>query len=100
MIGHDGAALTRVSLAGETNVLTRKWYGKMTKGLGTVTVELDLATIGANTSLAPADVKIGISNSAAFTFTSWISATSVSGGVATFTGIPLYNKYITFSAAP
>lgn len=98
MIGHDGGALTKISLGGETNVLTRKWYAKMTKGLGTINMELDLATVGANPLSLPANVKIGVSNSPAFTLTNWISATSVVGGVAYFTGIPLYNKYFTFSA--
>jgi hypothetical protein len=100
IIGHDGAAITRITLAGESNVLTRKWLAKMAKGLGTVSMELDLATIGANTALPASNVKIGISHSPAFTNTKWIEATSVVAGVAYFSGIPLYDKYFTFSAAP
>jgi hypothetical protein len=100
IIGHDGAATTRIALAGESNVLTRKWLAKMTKGLGTISIELDLATIGANTALPASNVKIGISHSTAFTNTKWIQATSVIAGVAYFSGIPLYDKYFTFSAAP
>lgn len=100
IIGHDGAALTRIALGGQTNVLTRKWFAKMTGGVGTINLELDLATIGANPALAPADVKIGISNTSGLTNVYWISATSIVAGVATFEGIPLYDKYFTFSAAP
>lgn len=100
VIGHDSASLTRVTLAGQSNVLTRKWYAEMTGGVGTVKLELDLATIGANTSLSPSDDKIGISNSPLFTNTYWLEATNVVGGVATFDGVSLYDKYFTFSAAP
>ena len=100
IVGHDGGALTRITLAGQTNVLTRKWFAKMHKGIGTISMELDLATIGANTGLSASNVKIGVSNSPTFANTKWIEATSVVAGVAYFTGIPLYDRYFTFSAAP
>ena len=68
--------------------------------MGTVDVELDLANVGANTGAVPSAVKIVISNSPAFTNPYFIEATSIVGGIALFEGIPLYNKYYTFSAAP
>ena len=62
-------------------------------------MELDLSAIGANTNLPASDVKIGISNFANFTNTHWIEATSVINRMAKFTGLPLHDKYFTFSAA-
>lgn len=96
--GHDGGALTRTTVFGETNVLTRKYYAEQTGGVGTINLELNLAEIGANTSLAPNQVKMLISNSSAFTDTYVLEATSISGGIAYFTGVPLTDRYFTFKA--
>lgn len=98
--GHNGGGFVRTTLNGDANVLTQKWFAKMTGNVGTVNVELDLANVGANTGAAPNTVKIIVSNNPAFTNPYFIEATSVIGGVALFEGIPLYNKYYTFSAAP
>ncbi len=98
--GHDNGSLARITVGGQNNTLTRKWYAEMTGGVGTVSIELDLVTIGANTGAATANVKIGISNSPALTNIRWMEAISVASGVATFTGVDLYDKYYTFSAAP
>ena len=98
--GHDGGALTRITLFGETNVLNRKYYAEQTGGTGTVNLELNLAEIGANTSLPANQVKILISNTASFTNTFILEATSVSGGIAYFQGVPLTDRYFTFKAAP
>lgn len=95
--GHNGGSMARVSLAGETNVLTRKWYSEHTGGVGTINLELDLAEMGVGTTPAAANVKILIANNPAFNNTHVIQATSVVGGIAYFTGIPLYDKYFTFS---
>ncbi|MDB4088769.1 hypothetical protein N9544_04005 [Flavobacteriales bacterium] len=98
--GHDGGGFTRITLNGDANVITQKWLAKMTGNVGTVDVELDSANISANTGAAPSTVKIVVSDSPAFTNPHFIEATSVVGGIALFEGIPLYNKYYTFSAAP
>ncbi|MEN8927853.1 MAG: hypothetical protein ABF242_07850 [Flavobacteriales bacterium] len=100
LIGHDNGALTRINFAGQTNVLTRKWYAEMTGGVGTVNLELDLAEVGGNTSSLPVNVKIGISNSATLANIHWVEAISVTSGIAQFEGINLYDKYFTFSVAP
>lgn len=98
--GHDAGGLTRTTLYGEANVLTRKYYAEQTGGTGTINLELNLAEIGANTSLLPNQVKILISNEASFSNIYILEATSVSGGIAYFTGVPLMDKYFTFKAAP
>lgn len=98
--GHNGAGFARVTLNGDPNVLTQKWFADMTGDVGTVNVELDLANVGANPAAAPANVKIVVANNPAFVNPYFIEATSVVGGIAYFQGIPLYDKYYTFSAAP
>ena len=98
--GHDNGGLARTTIAGDANVLTQIWYAEMTGDAGTVNMELDLADVGANTTPAPADVKILIADNPAFNNVHFIQATSVVGGIAYFEGIPLYDKYYTFSAAP
>lgn len=98
--GHDNGGLARTSLAGESQVLTRHYYAEQTGGVGTVNLELSLSSIGANTSLSPSQVKIIISSNSGFTFPVVIEATSVSGGIAFFEGIPLQDAFFTFKAAP
>jgi len=98
--GHNGGALTRRNLAGESNVLTREWFAEMSGNLGTINIEVDLASIGGNTTPAPSDVKIIIANNPAFNNAYTIEATSITGGIANFEGIPLYDKYYTFVSPP
>ncbi len=98
--GHDNGSLTRINLAGETNVITRKYFSEQTGGVGTVNVELALSEIGANTGLATNQVKIIIADNSSFTNPFVLEATTVSGGIAYFSGVPLNDKYFTFKAAP
>lgn len=96
--GHNGAALTKRTLAGEANVLNREWFADMTGNVGTINIEVDLASINSAIGSAPADIKILVANNPAFNNAHTIQATSVVGGIAYFEGIPLYDKYFTFSA--
>lgn len=98
--GHDGGGTARITLNGDVNVLTRKWFADMVGDVGTINVELDLANVGANVAPAPANVKIIVANNPGFVNPYFIEATSIVGGIAYFQGIPLYDKYYTFSAAP
>ena len=97
--GHNAGGLGRITVAGETNVLTRKYYAEQSGGLGTINIELNLSEIGANTGLAANQVKILISKNSTFTNTYVQEASSVSGGIAYFEGVPLTDVYFTFKAA-
>lgn len=96
--GHNGGALTKRNFVGETNVLNREWFANMTGNVGTINIQVDLASINSNTASAANTVKILIANNPAFNNTYAIEATSVVAGIAYFEGIPLYDKYFTFSA--
>ena len=96
LVGHNGASLARHSLVGINNVLLRKWYSNHTGGIGTLDIALDL-NVFSSSETNPNNVKILISNTASFDHVYTINATSISNGIATFEGIPLYDKYFTFS---
>ncbi len=98
--GHNNNALSRITVGGENNVIQRTWFANMTGNIGTVTISLDLSLIGANTGLAPNQVKIGVANNPSLTNIYFIEASSVTSGIAIFEGVPLYDKYFTFKAAP
>lgn len=98
--GHDGGPLTRVSLQGDPNVLTRKWFANMTGNVGTIDVMLDLANIGANINPLASDVRIVVADNPGFINSYFLEASSVIGGIAMFEGVALYDKYYTFSVAP
>ncbi len=96
--GHDNGALARAPIGSEINALQRTWYADMTGAIGTVNLELDLALITAIIGSPPTDVKILVANNPGYVNYATIEATSVVAGIAYFEGIPLYNKYFTFSA--
>lgn len=96
--GHNGNALTKRTLAAVPNTLQREWFAQMTGNVGTVNVEVDLASINSSIGATPADVKIIIADNPAFTNAYVQEAASVIGGVALFEGVVLYDKYYTFSA--
>lgn len=96
VVGHNGAGLGRHTFAGVNNVLLRKWFSNHTGGIGTVDIELDLSVFS-STETDPKNLKVLISNDASFSNVYTISATSISSGVALFEGVPLYDKYFTFS---
>src|SRR5690606_7887849 len=96
--GHIGGALAKRKDVGETNVLKRERLANMKGHVGTIKIQVDLASINTNKASATnTDIKI-IANNPAFNNTYAIDATSVVGGIAYFEGIPLYDKYFTFSA--
>ena len=98
IIGQDNGSLGTTTVAGEANALVRKFYAEQTGGVGTVNLEVDLAKISRNTASPKENVKIIIANNPLFINSYIIESSSVSGGIAKFEGIPLNDKYFTFSA--
>ena len=98
IIGQDNGSLGTTTVAGEANALVRKFYAEQTGGVGTVNLEVDLAVISRNTASTKENVKIIIANNPLFINSYIIESSSVSGGIAKFEGIPLNDKYFTFSA--
>lgn len=98
LCGHNNGSLIRLPIGTETNALQRKWFSNMTGAIGTVDMELRLSLISALVGSPPSAVKILIADNPAFTNYYAIEATSVVAGIAYFKGLPLYDKYFTFSA--